>query len=76
MRATKPWYRSATIWLNIATALAMIVPVLSAQLSVIIGDDMALRVAAGAGLLNTIVGILVRVWLTNTGITGRTDAPG
>ncbi len=72
--ATKPWYRSATIWTNIALALAMIVPILSAQLGQIVGDDMALRIAAGAGLLNAVVQVIVRVFFTSTAISGSPKA--
>ena len=68
MSATKRWYQSTTIWTNIALALAMIVPILSAQLGQVVGDDMALRIAAGAGMLNAIVQIIVRVFFTSTAI--------
>ena len=69
MNASKPWYRSATIWTNVALALAMIVPILSAQLGAVVGHDLALRIAAGAGLLNALVQVIVRVFFTNTALT-------
>ena len=68
MSATKRWYQSTAIWTNIALALAMIVPILSAQLGQIVGDDMALRIAASAGLLNAVVQVIVRVFFTSTAI--------
>lgn len=69
MSSSKPWYRSATIWSNVALALAMIVPILSAQLGAVVGDDMAFRIAAGAGLINAVVQVIVRVFVTGTPIS-------
>ena len=68
MSATKRWYQSTAIWTNIALVMAMIVPILSAQLGQVVGDDLAIRIAAGAGMLNAIFQIIIRVFFTSTAI--------
>jgi len=59
----KKWYQSKTILANIATFVAIVVPVVSSQLDAVVGTEMALRIAAVAGLLNSILQAYMRVFV-------------
>jgi len=62
----KKWYQSKTIIINAATFIAIVVPILSSQLDAVVGTEMALRIAAGAGLLNSIVQAFMRSFVDQT----------
>lgn len=62
----KKWYQSKTILINTATFIAIVVPILSSQLDAVVGTEMALRIAAGAGLLNTLVQAFMRSFVDQT----------
>ena len=59
----KKWYQSKTILINTATFLAIAVPILGSQLDAVVGTEMALRIAAGAGVLNAIVQAYMRAFV-------------
>jgi ActR/RegA family two-component response regulator len=67
----KRWYSSRAIWTNIAMAVAMLVPIASTQLVDVVGVDMALKVGAGLGLLNAVLQVVIRVFVTDSAI-GKT----
>ena len=65
---TKPWWKSTTIWVNIGAFLSMLIPIVGTQLGDIIGTERALQVASVIGLINAILGIAIRAFLTSTAI--------
>jgi len=65
----KPWYRSSTIWFNLAAFAAAAGPLLAAYLiGAGIGKDLAGQVAGAAGLFSALVNLWLRVAVTKTGI--------
>lgn len=65
----KKWYQSKTVWTNIGAFAAAVVPILGTQLGDIIGIDMALRIAAITALINAVLQIGIRVFVTSEPIT-------
>ena len=68
MRATTVWYKSKTIWSNIAVFTAAVVPVVTSQLGDIVSTDTALLVASILGMVNAVLQIAIRVFMTGTPI--------
>lgn len=64
----KKWYRSKTVWTNIGVFVASVVPILGSYFSDTIGTELALQIAAAAGVFNTILQIGIRVFVTGEAI--------
>lgn len=62
----KKWYKSKTILINTATFIAIVVPILSSQLDAVVGTEMALRIAAAAGVINALVQAFLRAFVDQT----------
>lgn len=66
----KPWYKSKIIWTNIGAFVGAIVPILGTQLGDIIGNETALQITAVIGLLNAMLQVGLRIFVsTSTSIT-------
>ena len=72
----KVWYKSTTIWTNIGAFSAIVVPIISTQLGDVIGVERALQIAAGAGFLNSILQVGIRVFLTSGPIAPTGEGTG
>ena len=69
MGPTKPWYKSRTIWSNAIVFVLALLPVIGAQLDVIVGTERALAIASVLGILNTVLQTVLRVFFTTTPIS-------
>lgn len=66
----KPWYRSATVWTNVAAFIAAAVPLVVTYTSTILGEETALQISAGLGIANALLQLGVRVFVTKAPIAG------
>lgn len=70
MNLTKPWYRSSTIWFNVAAFMAAAGPLISAYLiGSGFGKELAGQIAGGSGLISALINLWLRVAITKTGIS-------
>lgn len=59
---TKPWYRSKTNWIAIATFIAAVPPMFFAANTGLIGDEIALRITGVSAAIGTIIQFAVRTF--------------
>lgn len=65
----KPWYKSTTLLFNLAAFVAAAGPMVAAYLvGAGVGEEVAGRIAGGAGLVSALVNLWLRYAKTNSAI--------
>lgn len=72
---TKPFYQSVTIWVNAVTVFGIVIPLITAYLGFLsdlqfVGERTALLIGTTLGLINGVLGVIIRVYLTGSPISG------
>lgn len=74
--APKPWYRSLTIWANIAAFLVAATPLFTAYIVQSgIGEDVANQIAGLTGLTSALINLALRIFATGSPIQGGGAMP-
>jgi hypothetical protein len=67
---SKPFWKSATIWSNIAVFVATTIPIVTAGLGDLLTVEQALTAATVLGMANAMLQVFIRIFMTNSAISG------